>query len=136
MCHLPLDGKALVSANSLVVCVFKPNEKSKFESKHGTSHRRICELDSASLCSRSRVRMDGVASKKTGHLWGATQRVRFANYFCPQDCSRAAIVVWSKMRTGSRATSCTVQVRIGGVFQNERAPFGCHPDGSLTLLVN
>ena len=25
---------------------------------------------------------------------------KLVNYFCPRDCSRAAIVVWSKMRTG------------------------------------
>ncbi len=35
--------------------------------------------------------------------------VRESNYFCPQNRSQVAIVVCSKMRTGSRASSRTVQ---------------------------
>ena len=33
VCHLPLNGKALIGANSLVICVFKLPHKSKFEHK-------------------------------------------------------------------------------------------------------
>ena len=35
-------------------------------------------------------------------------KARFASYFCPQDCSQAAIVVRSKMRTRSSNTSVRV----------------------------
>ena len=44
------------------------------------------------------------------HKIGVTRKVPYGHYFYPRDCSQAAIVVWSKMRTRSRAKNCTGQV--------------------------
>ena len=47
-------------------------------------------------------------------------KARFTSYFCPLDCSRAAIVVWSKMRTQSRSKASVIDFPMRMHRQNKR----------------
>ena len=58
------------------------------------------------------------------------------HYFCPQDCPQAAIVVWSKMRTGFRFTSfAELHQNYRVTPKKDRHPWGVYPDGALVGTI-